>query len=555
MQYLRSRFDTAYTSTVEHIENYQWVLNLIIPYKNLYILATIAGILCSYFGLLVPHKMTAWFSSAMNTDSDNLGYAVIYEIALLQFVASLFAGIRGGMYSYLHNITYMHTYKILLNTVMQIPMELWDTDVVPTELNKTILSHIRDVSQFTGMTINVFYRSLSGILTITYFLYPLSARLYLVCMLSASANIAVAHIISKHYQRITTKMQKTREVIDKHSQEFVTNYTSMRLYRMENTQMDRCHTNLMKLKDVSFEEGYTYGLYQFVFAMFPRICEITYIITIFYLGFRANFWECLTYYGVMSDTVNICKDTFFSISRSRDAIHALKKYMLMESNIQKKIPLDIGHGGVIEFCDVTFAYPTKPDIDVLDHFNESIHIGDKIAFIGTSGIGKTTLIKLIMGLYDSYKAGNICYNGYSLRDYTIVDSVAIVPQEPTYYSEKTIRENVLIGNTSSSAHKSPIYTDEHIIDVLRRVKLDFLVDNLDNIQANLSGGQKQRIAVARVLLTDRPIVVLDEPSSSLDKDTEKVVIAELSEYFKDRTVILITHNLDIIADDFRRVYL
>jgi ABC-type multidrug transport system fused ATPase/permease subunit len=372
-------------------------------------------------------------------------------------------------------------------------------------------------------------------------------------MISASINIAIAHTISKYYQKTTLKMQKTREEIDKYSQEFVTNYTSMRLYRMENTQLELCQSKFMKLKEVSYEEGYKYGFYQFIFAIFPRICEVSYILTVFYLGFRANFWECLTYYGVMSDIVNIAKDTFFSISRSKDAIRSLKKYMLMEDKIQNKIPLDIKADGVIEFRDVTFAYPTKPDQDILVNFNESIHTGDKVAFIGNSGIGKTTIIKLILGLYDTYKSGNVCYNGFSLRDYTIADSVAIVPQEPTYFSEKTIRENVLIGNALS--HNTHIYTDEQIANVLRRVKLDFLVDNLDNIQANLSGGQKQRIAVARVLLTDRPIVVLDEPSSSLDKDTEKVVIAELSEYFKDKTVILITHNHSIITDEFRRVHL
>ena len=73
--------------------------------------------------------------------------------------------------------------------------------------------------------------------------------------------------------------------------------------------------------------------------------------------------------------------------------------------------------------------------------------------------------------------------------------------------------------------------------------------------ANLSGGQKQRISIARILLSNSHIVILDEPSSSLDKDTEKVVLAELSEFFKEKTVILITHHHDIISNDFRHIYL
>jgi ABC-type multidrug transport system fused ATPase/permease subunit len=536
------------------IEHYRWVFSLLYPYRYVYTIATLAGIISAFATMMVPHYMTKWINTQISnhttsTNEPNLSYDFIYYVLVWHVVSCIFAGIRGGLYTYLNNVTYIHIYKTLLHTVMGISMTEWETKVSTTELNRTMISYISDVAHHTGLSINVFYRSLSTICTITYFLYPLSASLYMTNILFSFLHILIIHRINKFQEVRSNDTRKTKNEIDSQSQEFVNNYQAMRFYQTQHNYKYRSESTLTNLYTVSYYEGSSYSLYLFTVAIVPKFFEIMYLFILFRSGYHSQFWECFNYYHTISDMINILKDVLLNFIRNKDAITTLRKYMSMDKSIMNKIPLHIQKGTSIEFCDLTFAYPSKPDAIILDKFNETISIGEKVALIAESGAGKSTLIKLIMGFYDDYIFGDIQYNGYSLRKYSIADHISVVPQESVYFPEKTIRENLLLQQSVNSIE------DCNIQDVLRRVKLEHLIDDLDKTQANLSGGQKQRISIARVLLSNRPIVILDEPSSSLDKDTEKVVLAELSEFFKEKTVILITHHHDIIGDNFRHIHL
>lgn len=207
--------------------------------------------------------------------------------------------------------------------------------------------------------------------------------------------------------------------------------------------------------------------------------------------------------------------------------------------------------GTIEFRDVHFRYPTRPDVPVLRGLNLQVQPGQYIALVGPSGCGKSTTIALLERFY-SPLAGGVFVDGREISSLNVNDYrsfIALVSQEPTLYAG-TIRENILLGATDPSA-----ITDAHIEAVCREANIyDFILSLPEGFGtvvgskgALLSGGQKQRIAIARALIRDPKILLLDEATSALDSESEHVVQAALDRAAKGRTTIAVAHRLSTIA--------
>jgi subfamily B ATP-binding cassette protein MsbA len=201
-------------------------------------------------------------------------------------------------------------------------------------------------------------------------------------------------------------------------------------------------------------------------------------------------------------------------------------------------------GADIRYDNVSFAYETKP---VLRGINLEIKAGRMIALVGASGSGKTTLTNLLLRFYDP-TAGAILIGGVDLRDVAtkdLRDQIAIVTQETVLFND-SVRNNIALGKPGAS--------DEEIITAAKHAHADeFIVqmpDSYDTViaerGASLSGGQRQRLAIARAILKDAPILVLDEATSSLDTEKERAVQAALEELMHGRTTICIAHRLSTI---------
>ncbi|MCG7278233.1 ABC transporter ATP-binding protein/permease [Corynebacterium imitans] len=202
---------------------------------------------------------------------------------------------------------------------------------------------------------------------------------------------------------------------------------------------------------------------------------------------------------------------------------------------------------VLAFDDVSFAY--TPGEPVLSGLTFSAREGEKIALVGESGGGKSTIVNLLLGLYPLVD-GMLTICGRNLKDLSVEElraSTGVVFQEPALFSG-TVHENIAYGR--------PNATREEVIDVAKRASAhDFIMrfrDGYDTVIGErglrLSGGQRQRVAVARAMLKDAPILVLDEATSALDTKAERAVQAGLDELMKDRTTIMIAHRLSTIAD-------
>jgi len=205
--------------------------------------------------------------------------------------------------------------------------------------------------------------------------------------------------------------------------------------------------------------------------------------------------------------------------------------------------------GNIEYKNVHFTYPTRPDIPILKGVDIKIAAGQKVALVGPSGVGKSTIIQLLLQFYKISK-GDILVDGKSIYGQNIRDfrnNLALVPQEVILFGG-TIRENILYGKEAA--------TDEEIIMAAKQSNswefIQSFPEGLETIVGErgvkLSGGQRQRIAIARAILKNPAILLLDEATSSLDAESERLVQDALNNLMEGRTSIIIAHRLATIRD-------
>ncbi|MFN3881641.1 MAG: ABC transporter ATP-binding protein [Nitrincola lacisaponensis] len=205
-----------------------------------------------------------------------------------------------------------------------------------------------------------------------------------------------------------------------------------------------------------------------------------------------------------------------------------------------------GHTGVqLELDNIHFSY--SPGQEVLRGISLSIPAGQKVALVGASGGGKSTLIQVILGLYPADQ-GDVRFNGISVRETgfeQVREHVATVLQQPALFNG-TVRDNLLMGKT---------YTDAQCWEALRVAQLeDFVRDELpEQLETRvgrqgvrLSGGQRQRLAIARMVLSDPAVVILDEATSALDTETEARLHQALQDFLKNRTTLIVAHRLSAV---------
>ncbi len=220
---------------------------------------------------------------------------------------------------------------------------------------------------------------------------------------------------------------------------------------------------------------------------------------------------------------------------------------LSESKSPMSIKLPVK--GEVVFENVSFHYPTRPDIDVLSGINLNVKQGQTLALVGPSGAGKSTIIALLLRLYDPLR-GVIRFDGVDLKELKLSElrsHIAIVPQEPELFSV-SIGENLSYGKAGASEDEMlRVCKDANILDFVMNLPSG-LSTHVGDRGVQLSAGQKQRIAIARAMLKNPALLLLDEATSALDSENEALVHEALKRLMSGRTTIVIAHRLATIQN-------
>ena len=234
------------------------------------------------------------------------------------------------------------------------------------------------------------------------------------------------------------------------------------------------------------------------------------------------------------------------VQRAAGAAERLSELFSAHSKIAAPpIPLPLPHPprGAIEFDNVTFIYPSRPDTPALNGFSARIEPGETVALVGPSGAGKTTIFQLLLRFYD-VQHGAIRLDGIDVRaadPAALRNRISVVAQDPIIFSASA-RENIAYGR--------PDATDAAIQNAVSAAAADFLFDLPEGLDTflgekgvRLSGGQRQRVAIARAVLRDAPILLLDEATSALDAESEQAVQHALTVLAHARTTLVVAHRL------------
>lgn len=400
-------------------------------------------------------------------------------------------------------------------------------------------------------------------LTAMFIYSPLLAAIsVIISLITASVSIRLNNTMKDNVRKVQTATVK----LTKSLSNIISGFTVLKIYpgtkivtdQFENDNADVTHMEMLRIKHASELEMLSFLLG--ILGSFGTIAAGIYLVSdgkLDYGTVMAVVTLQISLSGTMQrlgSSVATFNNSLVRASRVFDFLELKCEENLENENSEEaseNIVLDCGVKTTLDIKDITFRYSEK---NVFDHWNLNIGPNEKIMLKGESGCGKSTLLKLLLRFYDCQE-GHIYINERNLQQYPISrirDMITYIPQD-CYLFSGSIAENIAYGR------RSCVNTDE----IIRAAKLayadEFISGFTDQYDTqisgggtNLSGGQRQRIAIARAFLKNAPILIMDEPSSALDPESERMIHQALRELMQDKLVIMVSHK-DSGESDFDRV--
>lgn len=495
-------------------------------------------------------KLQSFFSSTQNLTLNEVTFLFIVLLVL----QAAFSFLRVYTFTQVSEKSMRDLRKELYTKIITLPISFFEKSRVG-ELMSRITSDVTQLQDVLSITLAELFRQVFTLIGGIILISLLSSKLTLF-MLSTFPFLVVAAIIfgrfiRKNSKKVQDELAQTNIIVE----ETLQSINVVKAFTNERLEVNRYGISIQRVVDYALKAAtFRGGFISFIIlVLFGGVVGVVWYGGNLVLSGELAFKDLFTfilYTGFIGGSVGGLGDMYAQIQRTVGASERILEIIDEKSEVDVINEIDFKKvAGNISFENIGFSYPSRPDVTVLKDISFEIKSGEKIAIVGHSGAGKSTIVQLLMKLYPLNK-GKILIDGENIAKQDITQlrsNIAVVPQEVMLFGG-TIFENIAYGK--------PTATAAEVFAAARKANaLDFIESFPDKFQTvvgergvKLSGGQRQRVAIARAILKDPAILILDEATSALDSESEKLVQDALNELMENRTTIIIAHRLATIRN-------
>lgn len=503
---------------------------------------SIAGLFCgcvgSYYNVLANENMSRTMLGDFTSER-------LYLLFYTNFISMVAISLRGGLFVYSQKCRGHKLRQVIYRKLLNQPLKFYETEPV-NSLIERVNNDSKVVSDIISLKINVLSRSIVEVVITFWLLTNISWKLTVIAMFLIPINYAISMCYEMIQKRIMENYEKLEKELNTYTHETLSHISVMKTYANEKRAHNKYNLLANEIAKYNHKESLLYGSNLLVVCNIPTITTIIIILsanylqtveglTIFILHNQGLYSTIKTILDMKNEFIK-CKEPYARITTMLESPEYTPGYYIPKDNKLK---------GDIAINSLTFKY-AKADAPILDDLNFRINSGDKIAIVGASGCGKSTISKVLVNILEP-ASGSITIDGVKVRDYDsewLKKQIGYVAQDSVMFSD-TIANNISFGLEGVS--------EDDIIEAAKNANAHEFISKLpDKYQtilegtelSSLSGGQKQRISIARALIRKPQIIIFDEATSALDPYCEELVQQTIKDCYNNQnsTMIIIAHR-------------
>ena len=443
--------------------------------------------------------------------------------------------------------------------INRIPLKYFDSHNIGDTLSR-VTNDVDSITQSLNMNIGTLVSSVATLLGCIVMMFATEWRMALTAIGASLIGFVLMGAIMGKSQKYFTARQESLAVVNGHVEEYYTGQNIVRVYNAEKKNLAAFRESNEKLRQNTFKAEFLSGLIMPLMSFVGNFGYVAVCVVGAVLAFNGVFGfevvvAFMIYIRLFTSPLGQIGQGFAGLQSAAAASKRVMEFLSEEelSDESNKTEKLMNVKGNITFSNVNFGY--IQDKRIIHNFSRDIKAGQKVAIVGPTGAGKTTMVNLLMRFYELWD-GEITIDGVSLKDITrenVHNLFGMVLQD-TWLFEGTVRDNLTYGKKDIS--------DDDLYQICSRCGLKHFIDTLpdkfdtvlsDNVA--VSAGQKQLITIARAMVEDAPLLILDEATSSVDTRTELKIQRAMNELSENRTSFVIAHRLSTIRDADLIIYM